>query len=163
MIAIKILEVKHFMGQLLLQEVFDNFLVSELEIQTANLYKISGRLNKNWFDEEEREKLSNREDSYWKELKGLSYQIIKGNKTPQTMKLVFKLSKDNTQKVLERAGNLFSQEEVEGLFLNIHYEKEELVLVTGTSVRTFTLDKTLEHMWDENLKQFLKYHQIAFE
>ncbi|MEG1458588.1 MAG: DUF5721 family protein [Acetivibrio sp.] len=163
MTAFKIVEIKSFMGQLLLQEVFDNFLVSDIEIQTANFYKINGRLNKNWFEEEEKELISNREYSNWRELKGLVYQIIKGNKSPQSMKLVFQLSKENTMKIVERAGSSFSMEDVDGLFLNLRYEKGELTLITGTSMKTFTLNKTLEQEWDGNLKQFLKHYEIVFE
>ncbi|MEG1993258.1 MAG: DUF5721 family protein [Acetivibrio sp.] len=163
MTAFKIVEIKSFMGQLLLQEVFDNFLVSDIEIQTANFYKINGRLNKSWFEEEEKELVSNREYSNWRELKGLVYQIIKGNKSPQSMKLVFQLSKENTMKIVERAGSSFSMEDVDGLFLNLRYEKGELTLITGTSMKTFTLNKTLEQEWDGNLKQFLKHYEIVFE
>lgn len=163
MIALKVEEVKHFMGKLLLNEVFDNFLVSDVEIYTANLFKINGRLNKAWFDDTEKEENNEKEYSEWKDLKGIIYQIIKGNKTPHSMKIVFQLSKDNTQRVVERVGNGFSMADVDGLFLNIRYEKDVLTLITGTSMKVFTLNKALEHEWDQNVKQFLKHYEIAFE
>lgn len=75
MIALKIIEIKNFMGQLLLHEVFDNFLVSEVEVATANTFKVNGRLSKEWFDEEEREQIGDREYAKWSELKNIIYQI----------------------------------------------------------------------------------------
>ena len=38
---------------------------------------------------------------------------------------------------------------VQGLYLNIRYNGETLTCITGTSFKTFTMDKTLEHAWDE--------------
>ncbi|MFA9464220.1 MAG: DUF5721 family protein [Velocimicrobium sp.] len=168
MVALNVVEVKQFMGHLLLREVFDNFLVSEIEVLTSNRFKINGRLNKAWFDETQNEelqdeKLQEKEYLEWKDLKGIVYHIIKGNKTPHFMKIVFQLSKENQQKVLERVGHEFSMEDVDGLFLNIRYEKGELTLITGTSMQTFTLNKALEHEWDENIKKYLKHFEIAFE
>lgn len=163
MIAFKVVEVKNFMGQLLLHEIFDKFLVSEIEVVTSNEYKINGRLNKDWFDDSEREEIQEREYSTWNELKGMVYQIIKGNKTPRFMKIVLQLSKENTNKVVERAGNGFSMEDVDGLFLNIRYEKDELTLITGTSMKTFTLNKALEQEWDENIERYFKHYKIAIE
>lgn len=163
MIALKIAEVKNFMGQLLLQEIFDNFLVSEVEIQTANTFKINGRLNPSWFDETEKEQMGQKEYADWRNLKALIYQIIKGNRTPHLMKIVFQLSKENTDKIVKRAGSGFLPEDVGGLFLNIRYEKGELAVITGTSMKIFTLSKALEQEWDQNVKQFLKHYEIAFE
>ena len=163
MIALKIVDVKNFMGKLLLHEVFDNFLVSDVEIVTSNEFKINGRFNKNWFDESDKEEMKEKEYVSWKELKGLVYQIIKGNKTPYSMKIVLQLSKDNTKKVVERAGNGFSMDDVDGLFLNIRYEKDELMLVTGTSMKTFTLNKAIEQEWDENIGRYLRHYEIVFE
>lgn len=163
MIAVKVLEVKTFMAALLLHDVFDNFLVSDIEILTANLFKINGRLNKNFFDDTQKEEIGDREYTYWKDIKNLVYQMIKGSKTPQAMKFVFLLSKENMDKILLKAGSEFKPDEVEGLFLNIRYEKEELGITTGTSIKTFTMNKSLDQEWDASVKKFLKYHGILTE
>lgn len=162
MISLKILEVKSFMGQLLFHDMFDSFYLSELEIQTGNLYRINGRLNKNWFDEDEKEAIGDREYAYWKELRPFAYQIIKGHKTPQMMKLVFLLSDKNTHKLLEQS-KAAVKEDVGGLFLNLHYEGGILRLITGTSMKTFTMDRTLENQWDASVKRFLARHEITAE
>ena len=73
--ALKVLEIKTFMSQLFLGEAFDSFLLYELEIQTANHYKISGRLNRRWYDNDELMELGGREFSLWKEMRGFAFQI----------------------------------------------------------------------------------------
>ena len=55
------------------------------------------------------------------------------------------------------------KEEINGLFMNLRYEKENLNIITGTSIKTFTLDKTLDQVWDGYVKDFLKYYEIAVE
>ena len=50
-----------------------------------------------------------------------------------------------------------------GLYLNIHFENGRLSCVTGTSFKTFTLDKTLEHVWDEYAERFFIHKGIDFE
>ncbi len=163
MIALKMLEIKSFMGQLLIRDVFDNFLLSDLEIQTANQFKINGRLNKKWFDEGEKEDIGEREYARWKEIKPFAYEIIKGNRTPESMKIIFLLSRENTQKVVERCGGKFSLDDVDGLFLNVRYENGILNLITGSSLKTFTMDKSLEQEWDKNMQDYLRHFQIPFE
>ncbi len=161
--ALKVLEVKAFMSQLFLGEAFDSFLLYELEIQTANQFKINGRLSHKWYDSDELESIGDREYSFWKELRNLTFQIIKGNKSPQSMKIVFSLPKENVKKVLERSGSSFLPEQVEGLFLNIKYENGGLHLITGSSVKIFSMDKTLEQEWDTEVIAFLKKCNIPCE
>ena len=142
--ALKVLEIKTFMSQLFLGEAFDSFLLYELEIQTANHYKISGRLNRRWYDNDELMELGGREFSLWKEMRGFAFQIIKGNKSPQSMKIVFSLPKENIKKVLERSGADFLLEQVKGLFLNVKYENEELDLyVQGVEENIISLNSVI--------------------
>ena len=161
--ALKVLEIKTFMSQLFLGEAFDLFLLYELEIQTANQYKINGRLNRKWYDNDELEALEGRGYSCWKEIRQFAFQIIKGNKSPQSMKIVFLLPKEKVNKVLEKSGARLLSEQVEGLFLNVKYENGELHLITGTSLKVFTMDKTLEQEWDEEILIFLKKCSVPCE
>ena len=161
--ALKVLEVKSFMSQLFLGESFDLFLFYELEIQTANQYKINGRISRKWYDSDELEKIGNREYSFWREMRGFAFQIIKGNKSPQSMKIVFSLPKENVRKVLEKSGAGFLPEQVEGLFLNVKYENGELYLITGSSLHVFSMDKTLEQEWDKEVVVFLRKCGIPCE
>ena len=47
-----------------------------------------------------------------------------------------------------------SPEDVQGLYLNLKFDGMHLTCITGTSFRTFTMDKSLEHAWDEMVKKF---------
>ena len=129
----------------------------------ANQFKINGRLNKNWYDSAEKELLDGREYANWKEIRNLAFQIIKGNKSPQFMKLVFSLPRENVKKVIEKSGSSFSLEQVEGLFLNLKFENGVLYLVTGSSLTIFSMDKSLEQEWDREVMVFLKRQAIVFE
>jgi hypothetical protein len=47
--------------------------------------------------------------------------------------------------------------------LNIRYDGTHLTCVTGTSFKSFMMDKTLEREWDEMVKKFFLKKEIAFE
>lgn len=163
MVSLKILDVKNFMTKILVHTVFDNFLLIDLDVATFNNFHISGFINKGFFTSEEKEQLGEREYSTWSEIKPIAFQLIKGNKTPLSFKFVFLLSKSNTEKILTKVVNNYSIEDIGGLFLNVKYENGTLSLITGTSIKKFTLDKSLENEWDSNMKKFLKHYEIEFE
>lgn len=163
MISLKVADVKVFMNKLLLQNVFDNFLVSEIEVNTANKFTIQGDLNQGFFNRDEVEALEGRTYSTWGELRPIIFQIVKGNRTPLSFKMVFLLSKSNTINVLAKSGLPFRYEDIGGLFLNIRFDQNGLYLITGTSIRVFTLDKSLDKVWEKDVKTFLKYHEIPCE
>lgn len=163
MIALQVADVKDFMNKLFLGEVFDNFLLSELEVVHAATVQITGKRNKDWYGTEEWESLRERSYVTWREMRPLAFQIIKGNRTPLSMKGVFLLSEENTARVLERDRLPFKPEEVGGLFLNLRYDGKELKLVTGISLKSFSMDKSLEQQWDKDMRVFLKHHEVAVE
>lgn len=163
MVSLKIPDVKSFMNALLIQNIFDNFLLSELDIITFNHFHITGNINKDFYSTEEAENLGNRKYSLWSEVKPVAFSLVKGNKLPLSIKIIFLLSPSNVEQVLKKSGISMSPEDINGLFLNIRFEKGTLNLITGTSVRIFTLDKTLETVWDANMKAFLKHYEIIWE
>lgn len=163
MISFKISELKSFMSKLLIHNVFDNFLLTELDITTFNSFHISGKLVESYYSTDELEVLNNRKYSIWTEVKPFAFSLIKGNKLPTFVKIVFLLSPENTEKLIQNAGVNYKPEEVSGLFLNVRYENGIINIVTGTSIKTFTLDKTLDNVWDSYVKSFLKENEIMFE
>ena len=46
-------------------------------------------------------------------------------------------------------------EDIQGLYLNFHYDGTTLQCITGTSMHTFTMDKTLEREWDAYVGKML--------
>lgn len=165
MIALQIQDIKNFMSRLLLSQTFDNFLLVEGSITTYNTFRIEGRVHKEFFTEEEIEErsLNNREFSLWKEVKPFCLELIKGKKTPLGFKFTFQLSKENTAKLLASSGiTSIMPENISGLLLNIRYDNGGLSVITATNLNLFTLDKSLEHAWDDMVKRFLKQQEISF-
>jgi hypothetical protein len=88
--------------------------------------------------------------------------MIKGNKSPLSLKVVFQLPADRSVELIERLSGRLRAEDVGGLYINVRYEKGELHIITGTAMKTFTLDKTLEQEWDAQVRDFLRQQGIAF-
>ncbi len=165
MIALQIQDIKNFMGKLLLSATFDNFLLVEGSITTYNTFRINGRLHKDFFTEEELTEngMEHREFSLWKDVKPFCLELIKGKKTPLAFQFTFQLSKENTEKLLASSGITSLQpENISGLLLNVRYDNGALNCITATNLNLFTLDKSLEHAWDEMIKRFLKKQEISF-
>lgn len=153
------LSAKSCMGHLLLKDTFDRFSFIEGEIITYNKFSIDGFLHKDFFDEK-----PERSYSYWKELREYCFNIIKGKRTPLSFKIVLSMAPENFPLFLnEHQLHVCRPEEIQGLYLNFHYDGATLQCVTGISMRTFTLDKTLEHEWDTYVKNFFAEAGIEWE
>ena len=162
MISLKVVDVKKFMTNILVDNVFDNFCVSQVNIDTFAKFSIDGRLNLKWFSEEEKENIF--EDySKWSEMKRYAYEIIKGNKVPTSFKIVLLLSRENTKNMLMKYNYQISEKDVEGFFINIMFENNEIHIITGIAYRTVIMDKSLDHEWDNNIKLFMKKNNIEIE
>ena len=140
MTAFEIKDVKGFMGKLLASDTFDDYLILEAVITKANTFTIDGRLNEEYLSD-----LENEDQSLvgklqtWGNVRSFGFELIKGKTLPVYMKVVL-------QKSREEADH----------YLNIVYDRKELKVVTGTSLRTFTLDKSLEREWDQSAESLLK-------
>ena len=145
--AIKVPGIKAFMNELFAGTAFDNFQFVEGDISVAMDFKISGRVNMNFYSEEELEQLKLEEYMYWREAKENVKQIIKGKRLPVSMKLVLKKP---------GAGDI-------SYIVNVRFDNNNLVLVTGVSHTVFTTDKSGELEWDNNMCSFLKKHGIDYE
>ncbi|PWJ51529.1 DUF5721 family protein [Faecalicatena contorta] len=159
MISLHLTSVKDYMAHLLLSETFDNFLFIEGQIVTFNTFTIDGFIQKAFFSEEE----SISEYSSWKNLRDYCLSLIKGKKTPLSFKFVFSLAPANIERLIEQNHLDFQMDQVQGLYLNIRYDGSKLQCVTGTSLKTFTMDKSLEQAWDKMVQKFFTQKEIAYE
>lgn len=162
MISLKIEEIKTFMAMLLTNTLFDEFVLREMEIQTFTTFHISGQYHENFFSKEEAEERSTEKAVLWSDIRGIAFSIIRGNKSPLSMKIVFQLPSNKADKLVESLGGKLGAEDVGGLYINIRFDKNELHIITGTAIKTFTLDKTLETEWDIWVKRFLGSQGIIF-
>lgn len=153
MISIKIKPINQFMNELLVKDTFDSFLVSDIEIMTANTYNINGRINKSFFNEENN--VSNEDFTGWDTIKPICFQIIKGKNTPTKIKIVFQLSKNAINQLIIDSNIPFTPDQVSGLYMHVLFENNEVIIITGTSLSIFSMDKSLDRFWDNYLKTYL--------
>lgn len=163
MISLNISEVKTFMAKLLMNTTFDTFLLREMELQTFTTFTINGQFNEVFFTKEELEERGENKAVLWSDVRQMVFSMIKGNKTPLSFKIVFQLPPVLCSELVARTGGRLRMEEIGGLYFNIRFEKGELHVITGTAIKTFTLDKTLEQEWDAQAQQLLKSNGIIFE
>lgn len=159
MISLNLTSQKTFISHLLLKETFDTFQFIEGEIITFNKFTIDGYTQKKFYEDSE----NLPEYSYWKNIRDFCFSIIKGKQTPLSFRLIFRLSPEHTTKLLTQNQLDFQPENVQGLYLNITYDANGLKCVTGTSLKIFTLDKSLEKTWDKSVQIFLENKGIPFE
>ena len=155
MISFRIKDVKNFMSNLLLGDTFDFFSLSEAAITTYNTFQINGHINKTFFDSEDYEALSDKEFSSWSVIKPICYNLIKGHKTPQKMKLTFRLPDNQYQTIINKSGATLLPENISGLYVHFIYEQDILTAVTAASLSIFSMDKTIDKYWDNQIYTFL--------
>ena len=96
-------------------------------------------------------------------MKPFCYSIIRGKQTPLQFKFVFRLSYEKVRHAVDKSGISLEPDHINGLFLNIQYSAGQLICTTGTSVSTFSLDKSLDQMWDRMVLCFFQENDIDYE
>ena len=138
----KIDDVREFMAVLFLKENFDKFCVGTMEIKTLVSISVKGNLLTEWLTQEEKEVFGSREYVPWKLLRPLAFSLIKGEQTPQLLRIQFVHYMNNGD-----CGGL-----------RIQYENNELHCISSYTPANFTLDKSSEHMCDDKCSEF--FHKI---
>lgn len=163
MIALKLNNRKDFMKHLLLSDTFDHFHLIEGEITTFGKFQIDGYLQKEFYNDTDTQKEHLPEFISWEQVRELCFSIIKGKRTPLDFKFVLSLSPDNISRLISRNSLDFRPEDVQGLYLNLRFDGTVLQCITGTSLKTFSLDKSLEQAWDQMVQRFFTQKSIPFE
>lgn len=165
MTALSILNVKEFMNILLRTDTFDSFLLSEGSITTYMTFLLDGHSHADFFSPEDEiyPKITQEDYVPFSLVRPACFNLIKGKRTPSAFKFVFQLSRENLVRTLASASHSLAPEDISGLYLNLIYQNQQLTCTTGVSRRTFSMDKSLDHTWDELVKRFLKKHKIPFE
>lgn len=169
----KITNVKHFMNKLLIENAFDSFLISEAIIKTGNSYVIDGHINSDFYSEIELEEFKSEASlegrifseslSRWSQLKPTVFSLMKGKKTPLYFKLSFYLAGENIEKLLSSADTSIKPNDIDGLSVIIKYSEEELTVTSSVSLKIFSLDKSLDKLFDEMVLKFLTSQDIQYE
>jgi len=151
--------IKKFTNALFAGNVFDSFCVTEASFSTLIDITIDGHVNPDFGrDKEKTEEVPGNAEKIvrWQYIRPLCYEAIKGDKPPVRFKIVFMTPPDKAAGFAEKHGLKFRESDVAGLFMNIRFEGGKMYCVSGTSLKTFSLDKSLENAWDESVEAFLK-------
>lgn len=132
------------MNKLLKSELFDNFIFREAVMHTAFKSVLDGHRNKDFYNTDEQEDLS--EYLNWGEVRPYIYHIVIGTKSPSYFKIILSTNIAKTTAI---------SNEVDTFFVNITFKNGDIQVNTGVAYKTFTLDKSPEKIWDEKIKQFL--------
>ena len=155
--SIEIDNIKGFTDRLFAGTDFDEFQAVEADFSTACTIKIDGHINEDFIGEEDMKLPENEEGILlWKKLRPICFEVIKGKKTPKQFNIVLRLPDRYKQRFIAQSGVNMDPDEIAGLFLNINFKQGKLYCVTGCSLKTFTLDKSLEFAWDEYMEKFVK-------
>ena len=152
------LDLKACMSTLLLTDKFDHLLLLEGEITTFNTFRIDGYLQKDFLCEEITELYSR-----WSTLREYCLSLIRGKQTPLRFSFVFALPREEIQTFVTDSAIEEPVDNVQGLYLNLSYDGTDLRCTTGTFLKTFSLDKTVEKEWDKKAQQLFTNWQIDFD
>jgi hypothetical protein len=162
--AYQIQDTLDFMKKLLISDTFDTFLLVEASITTYASFQIDGRFHPEYLDCTQ-EKFPQEEASgftLWKRVRPFFFELTKGKNTPLNFHIVLRLAPHNVEKLLAQSGVALTGSDVDGLFLNIRFDGTSLTCISGTSLRIFSMDKSLEHAWDSMLEKFFRQKGVPF-
>lgn len=162
MIALRIEDLRECTRQLFTGNLFDRFLVREVKIVTFNTFTIDGTIRKDYFTEEELAAEKPEAYSPWEKLRPFCFSLIRGKKLPESFAIVFSLPPAGVTHFVKETAPGADGDLVSALYLNLRYEGKVLHAVTGVSISKFSVDRTIEHEWDDAMRNFLKKAGIAF-
>ena len=163
MIALQIEHIRDFMNKLLLTSSFDACRVSEAVITTFTTFTIDGILHPEFYDSD----LIDSPDApaetqiSWESIRPFCLSVFKGKRLPLSFHFVLQLPTEEIPGFLETYGLTTATDDIFGLFLNIQYRNEILTVTTGSSLRVFTGDRTLDQAWDAYVREFLKREELS--
>lgn len=161
MLIFTIEDVKGLMAALLQKDAFDSFLCVEAEIRGRAALSVDGHLPEDFYSTEELEKFREEgEFSPYGELRPLIFEGIRGKHTPRQIKIVLKAPDSLKRKIL--SGSEADPDQVTGFYLNILFSRGRLTLSGGCSMKSFSLDKTAEKLWDAWLSEWMEGEKFYY-
>ena len=155
MLAKIIPQQKPLMAKMLTGTAFDRFELVQCQITTFSTFQIDGTRRLEFYDGEEEPETAY---ALWSEVRPHALAVIRGKRTPLSFQFVFRLSEKDLPALLKRAG--VGEADVYGLYINFNFDGKTLILTTGTSLRGFSTDRSLERFWDDTVLHFFEKHEI---
>ena len=159
MLSVQITDIGKLTGMLFSGNEFDRFLLHDMTLKTSFLTSFSGEILPEFYEGETSEIPENAYVS-WEKLRPLSESLLKGKHLPLSFKIVLLTSKKTTEALKAKAG--FTDCDVSSLSLTLIFREKALYLMTGISLLGFSMDKSLEKLWDQTVEQFLTSKDVRF-
>ena len=154
--AVSIENIRPFMESLLLSDKFDHLLVTGLKLVTFTAFETDGSRRKDYYDTDDEEGADDFPDHvFWKELKGFALSLIKGSRPPVFLSLSLSCPPKQAENLLNHWGIPEGFQDINALNLNIIYRNHALSVISAVSWRSFTRDRTAEHLWDDYVAQHM--------
>ena len=163
MLALTLPDQSIFMQEMINGTLFDHFLCSKVVLHHNVDYVIDGRYNLDFFDSDERAQKEAQQYCSWTECRSIIFQMMKGSRLPQSFQIVLAATRESMEKLLEKSPGTLTIDQVEGLFLNINYQNHTLHLTTGSSYSVYTMDRSLDQLFEEAVVKLLQLHHIPLE
>lgn len=161
--SINILDVKPFMQLLFQTNTLDCYQFVSSTILTDMSYTLDGHVNRSFFSEDELSTFDIVDHSYlpWSIAKEKVFSLIKGKKTPTQLKIVLRANENDTTQLLNSTKSSLNPNDIDGVFLNIVFQENNLSVIGGISYRIFTMEKELEAEFAESIITLFKANNIT--
>lgn len=140
-------DIKKFMALVLNGDAFDRLQLRSGEVMTRVNFTIDGRLNKEYDGIE-----GERAYCLWGEVRHNVFDLVKGKKLPKHIKLVFALDDAAVENLHPNA---------KAAFINMVFENGKITFTTGTAQKNFSMDKSLDEVWEGKVKLMFQKLGIA--
>ena len=161
MLSLVFHDLKKMTALLFTENSFDRFLLKSASLSAMLSVTISGEKDPDFFSEEEREKEMQESFVRYETVRPLLFSLIKGKRPPLSFRIILITDKNTTNSLKVKSG--FSGAEATSLSMNFSFKNGVLTLSSGVSYSGFTLDKSLEALWDQTIRNFLDQKDVTYE
>ena len=159
---------KQLMAALLTRETFDSFETVSGSVTTFAEFSVDGQYHERFYQDDPEADAPGREAGVlsreagtpgreyapWSLLRPFFLSVIRGKNTPLSFQFVFRLPAEEMNALIaEEAIAAEAVTDVSGLLLNLSFDGTAILLTTGVSHKTFSMDRTLERAWDRYVEQ----------
>ena len=85
----------------------------------------------------------------WANSRNLFYQALRGKNLPISFNITLIVPKSDNEKILKKYNENIDVSDLSSLSLNVIYDREKMIVTSGTSMKFFTMDRSIEMIWDD--------------
>ncbi len=165
MIALHIDDINKMTTTLFKSTSFDQFALQEGSVSGKFSMFIEGNISPDYTSSEDAlENEAEKNSGYvkWLEVRPLLVSLFENDTLPASFKIVLQAPKSYMDKLLNDPAFGGDPMVYKALILTFRYEHGKLTCLTGISANQFTLDKSIDKLWDQAICKSLDHLQIAF-